>query len=184
MVAIMNGGHLSSGPSDEREPPLSGGVLEMKMNAPHASVQNSIASQDGSQSPRHFLKGHTMDLNTHLNQEICYILNIWLFESPLNPLEAEQRGQSNIQNVMPITFYEVFVSRCCMRRTVPLSVRQDVLIQSFSSLPTEPYYITIRNLTGSMRLTPRNAAERLSTPLVTKSQSQIRAALRFASCHD
>jgi hypothetical protein len=85
---------------------------------------------------------------------------------------------------MPITSYEVLVSLCRTGRVFPLSVGQDVLIQSFSLLPTEPHDITIRNLTDSMCLTPRNAAERLSRPLVTRSQSQIRAALRFALCHD
>jgi hypothetical protein len=54
----MNGGHLSSGPSDERGLLLSGGVLEMKTNAPHARV--------------------------HLNQETCYILNFRLFEITVN----------------------------------------------------------------------------------------------------
>jgi hypothetical protein len=50
------------------------------MNAPRASVQNSIASQ----SACHFLKGHIMDLNAHLNQETCYILNFRLFDRVLN----------------------------------------------------------------------------------------------------
>jgi hypothetical protein len=45
---------------------------------------NGMAFQPASQSARRFLKAHTMDLNAHLNQETCYILNIWLFESPLN----------------------------------------------------------------------------------------------------
>jgi hypothetical protein len=44
----------------------------MKMNAPHAS----IAFQQTSQSARRFLKGHTMDLNAHLNRETRYDLNI------------------------------------------------------------------------------------------------------------
>jgi hypothetical protein len=39
-----------------------------------------------------------------------------------------------------------------MRRVPPLPVRYDVLIPSFSSLPTESGYITIKNLTDYMSL--------------------------------
>jgi hypothetical protein len=75
---------------------------------------------------------------------------------------------------MPATFYEVLVSLCRMRRVHPLPVHRDVLIPSFSSLPAESRYITIRNLTDSMCLTPRNAAERFG-----KSESTVRKALAW-----